>query len=112
MRNLILSLIEAMRNSSGGLPVKSQMQGGQLLFSVIDTGARLPTENVDQISSALFTTKAEGSVMGLAISRSIVESLAGSLRATANSGTRATFHFTMPIQVMLPIQVTESLLVV
>jgi signal transduction histidine kinase len=37
--------------------------------------------------------------MGLAISRSIVESLAGRLRATANSGTRATVDFTLPIQV-------------
>jgi hypothetical protein len=37
--------------------------------------------------------------MGLAISRSIVESLADRLRATANSGTRAAFHFTLQIQV-------------
>jgi hypothetical protein len=46
-RNLMLDAIEAMRNSSGDLTVRSQLQGGQLLFSVIDTGAGLPTENVD-----------------------------------------------------------------
>jgi signal transduction histidine kinase len=45
----MLNVIEAMRNSSGELTVKPQLQGGQLLFSVIDTGAGLPTENVDQI---------------------------------------------------------------
>jgi signal transduction histidine kinase len=45
----MLNVIEAMRNSSGELTVKPQLQGGQLLFSVIDTGAGLPTENVDHI---------------------------------------------------------------
>ena len=69
------------------------------MFSVIDTGAGLPIENVDQIVSAFYTTNADDCGMGLAISRSIVESLAGRLPATANSGTRATFQFTLPIQV-------------
>jgi phosphoglycerate-specific signal transduction histidine kinase len=81
----MLSLFEPMRNSSGELTVKPQLQGGQRLFSVIDTGAGLPTENVDQIVSAFYTANAEGSGMGLAISRSIVESLAGRLRAAAKA---------------------------
>jgi PAS domain S-box-containing protein len=97
--NLMLNAIEAMEDSGGELTVKSELQDGQLQFSVSDMGVGLPTEGVDQMFSAFFTTKPQGSGMGLAISRSIVESLGGRLWATANDGPGATFHFTLPIQV-------------
>jgi PAS domain S-box-containing protein len=97
--NLILNAIEAMRNEGGELTVKSQRQDGQLLFSVSDSGPGLPVENVDRIFSAFFTTKPQGSGMGLAISRTIVESHGGRLWATANNGRGATFHFTLPTEV-------------
>jgi PAS domain S-box-containing protein len=98
--NLMLNAIEAMKNSGGELIVRSQREDSQLLFSVSDTGVGLPAEKVDQIFSAFFTTKPQGSGMGLAISRSIVESHGGRLWAAANGGKGATFHFTLPIHVM------------
>jgi PAS domain S-box-containing protein len=96
--NLMLNGIEAMEGSGGELTVKSQLQDGQFQFSVSDTGVGLPTEKMDQIFSAFFTTKPQGSGMGLAISRSIVESHGGRLWAAANDGRGATFHFTLPTQ--------------
>jgi PAS domain S-box-containing protein len=104
--NLMLNAIEAMEDSGGELTVKSELQDGQLQFSVSDTGVGLPMEKMDQIFSAFFTTKPQGSGMGLAISRSIVESHGGQLWASANGGRGATFHFT------LSTHVTESALVV
>jgi PAS domain S-box-containing protein len=100
--NLVLNAIEAMQDEGGELTVKSQGQDGQLLFSVSDTGPGLPVGNVDQIFSAFFTTKPQGSGMGLAISRTIVESHGGRLWATANDGRGATFHFTLPTEVTEP----------
>jgi len=88
-----------MKDSGGELIVRSLCQDSQLLFSISDTGVGLPTEKMDQIFSAFFTTKPQGSSMGLAISRSIVESHGGRLWATANDRRGATFHFTLPIQV-------------
>jgi PAS domain S-box-containing protein len=97
--NLMLNAIEAMKDSGGELTVKSELQDGQLQFSVSDRGVGLPMEKMDQIFSAFFTTKPQGSGMGLAISRSIVESHGGQLWACANSGGGASFHFTLPLQV-------------
>ena len=96
--NLVLNAIEAMQDSGGELTVNSKLgNDGRVLISVSDTGVGLPAGKVDEIFSAFFTTKAQGSGMGLAISRSIVESHGGRLWATANNGRGATFHVTLPM---------------
>jgi len=95
--NLILNAIEAMNETGGVLTVKTQLgEDGQLLISVSDTGVGLPKEKTEQIFDAFFTTKPQGSGMGLSITRSIVESHGGRLWATANNGRGATFHFILP----------------
>jgi PAS domain S-box-containing protein len=99
LMNLILNGIEAMKDVDGDreLTIKSQRaEGDQLLISISDTGVGLPTGDTDQIFAAFFTTKPEGTGMGLAIARSIVESHSGRLWATANCGSGATFHLTLP----------------
>jgi signal transduction histidine kinase len=99
LMNLMLNGIEAMKHTGGVLTVKTgRGEGGQVLISVSDTGVGLPTDKGDQIFSAFFTTKTQGSGMGLAISRSILESHGGRLWATANVGRGAIFHFTLPTQ--------------
>ena len=99
LMNLMLNGIEAMRDTTGELSIKSQLgEDGQVLISVSDTGVGLPTENADQIFNAFFTTKSQGTGLGLAITRSIVESHGGRIWATANSGPGATFQFTLPIR--------------
>ena len=95
--NLMLNGIEAMRDSGGELSVRAQLgSDGQLMISVSDTGVGLPAENPEQIFTAFFSTKPQGSGMGLTISRSIVEAHGGRLWATANPVQGATFHFTLP----------------
>ena len=96
--NLMLNALEAMREASGELRITSQAGEGQVLISVSDTGMGFPPDKVDRIFDAFFTTKPQGTGMGLAISRSIVESHGGRLWAEVNSGRGATFRFTLPHQ--------------
>jgi PAS domain S-box-containing protein len=98
--NLMLNGLEAMKGARGELIIRSQQgENGRPLISVSDAGIGLPVGEGDRIFDAFFTTKPQGTGMGLAISRSIVESHGGRLWATANSGQGATFYFTLPNEV-------------
>jgi signal transduction histidine kinase len=97
--NLMLNAIEAMKDTGGGLTITARPNSqGQIIVSISDTGVGLPQESTEQIFDAFHTTKPEGTGMGLAITRSIVESHGGRVWAAANQGAGATFHFTLPIE--------------
>ena len=100
--NLMLNGIEAMKDIATGseLTVSSQRgEAAQVLISVADAGVGLPPEIAANIFDAFYTTKPQGTGMGLPISRSIVESHGGRLWATPNSGLGAVFLFTLPSEV-------------
>jgi PAS domain S-box-containing protein len=100
--NLMLNGIDAMKDVEGTrkLTIKSQRaENEELLVSVSDTGVGLPQQQADQIFNAFFTTKLHGTGMGLSISRSIVESHGGRLRAADNPPLGASFYFTLPTKV-------------
>ncbi len=97
--NLMLNAIEAMKDSGGALTIMARPNSqGQIVVSISDAGVGLPQESTEQIFDAFHTTKPEGTGMGLAITRSIVEAHGGRVWATANQGPGATFHFTLPIE--------------
>src|SRR2546427_1174803 len=99
LMNLIVNGIDAMKQVDGArqLAVKSQRtEKEEVLVSVSDTGVGLPPQQADQLFNAFFTTKPNGTGMGLRISRSIVESHGGRLWAEDNSPRGASFHFALP----------------
>jgi signal transduction histidine kinase/CheY-like chemotaxis protein len=101
LMNLMLNGIEAMQDESGELSVTSKKtEDGQLLISVSDLGIGLPGEEPERIFEAFFTTKPQGTGMGLSISRRIIESHGGRLWVSPNTGRGATFQFTLPNEVM------------
>ena len=102
LMNLIMNSIDAMKDVDGTreLCIEShRTESGQLLISVTDTGVGLPPQHADQIFDAFFTTKRDGTGMGLRISRSVVESHGGRLWAADNPPRGASFCFTLPTEV-------------
>jgi signal transduction histidine kinase len=69
---------------------------GRIEISVHDTGPGLPLGKADRIFDAFFTEKPQGSGMGLAISRLIIESHGGRIWANGDGGRGAMFNFTLP----------------
>ncbi len=105
LMNLMLNGIEAMKDVEGPreLAIQSQpAENEQLQVSVSDTGVGLPPQQAEKIFDAFFTTKTQGSGMGLRISRSIVESHGGRLWATANLPRGAHFYFTLSVNAQVP----------
>jgi PAS domain S-box-containing protein len=109
--NLMLNGIDAMKGTTarGELTIKSEPGDGQLLISVSDIGVGLPPEQTEQIFQAFFTTKDNGTGMGLPISRSIIESHGGQLWAADHSARGATFQFTLPTTVAVHAQPSQLL---
>jgi signal transduction histidine kinase len=64
---------------------------------VTDSGAGLPSGDPERVFEAFFTTKPQGTGMGLTICRRIVEAHGGRLVAIPNRGRGATFQFTLPV---------------
>jgi len=100
--NLMVNSFDAMKDIEGTreLAIKSRGTANEhVLVSFSDSGVGLPAQQRDEIFNAFFTTKVDGTGMGLRISRSIVESHGGRLWAANNSPRGATFHLTLPTKV-------------
>lgn len=72
-----------------------------LVMSVRDSGLGIDPQNWQKLFDAFYTTEATGMGVGLAISRSIIESQGGKLWATANDGSGATFSLSLPYGVKI-----------
>ena len=64
---------------------------------VSDSGKGIPEDKLKDVFEAFFTTKADGTGLGLPISRTIIESYGGTLRAENRVGGGAVFSFALPL---------------
>ena len=100
--NLVVNAVEAMSGPFEGpreLTVVSGASGrGDVFVEVRDSGPGLDPAAHDRVFDPFYTTKSNGTGMGLAICRSIVEAHGGRLSAAANEPQGAIFRFTLPIE--------------
>jgi signal transduction histidine kinase len=88
--NLVRNAREAMPDG-GTLTVRGRRVDAHVEVSVADTGAGIQPEHLTRIMEPLYTTKARGLGLGLALARAILEKNRGSLRATSVPGKGTTF---------------------
>ncbi len=100
--NLVLNGLDAMREPGtheGSLVIRTLSDGAGLVgVAVQDTGPGIAAKDADHIFTVLYTTKAEGIGMGLAIARTIVDAHGGRLTTANNPQGGATFQFTLPVE--------------
>ena len=100
--NLTVNALEAMGGMAEAprmLTVQSEKDGARgVLVSVSDTGVGLDPVGTKRLFDPFYTTKVGGMGMGLAISRSIIESHGGRIWAGPNSPRGAVFRFALPAE--------------
>jgi C4-dicarboxylate-specific signal transduction histidine kinase len=98
--NLVINSIEAMRavtERPRWLAITSDVLApANIEVTVADSGNGVFAAHLPRIFEALFTTKLQGMGLGLAISRRIIESHGGILRARQQTGCGLTITFTLP----------------
>ena len=104
--HVLLNLVTNAMDAVQGIPEERRnvviearaAAGGGLETVVTDSGAGIPDDKLEAIFAPLFTTKPDGLGMGLALSRVIINAHGGRLWAkNGDSGTGATFCFTLPL---------------
>jgi signal transduction histidine kinase len=98
--NLTGNAVEALQAVGEGprdLQISTRPAGPEVMLVIRDNGIGFEPARSDEMFNAFYTTKSEGMGMGLAISRSIIESHGGRLWAEANRPRGAAFHVTVPI---------------
>jgi two-component system, LuxR family, sensor kinase FixL len=99
--NLVLNGLEAMREPHAGertLVIRTSRDGAAAVrVEIQDAGPGIDEKDLDRMFEPLYTTKAEGLGMGLAIVRTIVDAHGGGLGAVNNPQGGATVHFTLPV---------------
>jgi signal transduction histidine kinase len=93
--NLLTNASQAM-DRAGTLTVEGRRTNGVVELHVRDTGPGIPPELHAKIFEALFTTRARGIGLGLAVSRTLAEANDGRLVVASVPGRGATFTLTMP----------------
>jgi signal transduction histidine kinase len=99
--NLIVNAFEAMRDAKGGegrLRIEAKLEAGELQLSVADSGPGIPPENRERIFYPFFTTREQGTGVGLAEVHKMVVSHGGSVEVRERPGGGALFVIHLPLE--------------
>ena len=93
--NLVTNAYQAMPEG-GKLPIKAKAEEDKVLVSFMDTGCGISQENMKKLFEPLFTTKARGMGLGLAVCKNLVEASGGSIEVESEEGKGSTFTVILP----------------
>jgi signal transduction histidine kinase len=95
-RNIIRNAIQAMPDG-GCLTIRTATKNNGFVHVVIgDTGIGIPDKDIDKIFEPLYTTKARGVGLGLALTRMFVEAHGGTIEVKSRVGKGSSFTVRLP----------------
>jgi len=97
MLNLLLNALQAIEKN-GKVTVTLMSRNGNAIVEVADNGRGIEPVDLPNIFRPFFTTKGEGTGLGLSLARRIVEDHQGRIDVTSTVGKGSTFAVILPIQ--------------
>lgn len=94
--NLIKNAIEAI-NKNGKVNVQSRVLANYVLIDVSDDGPGIPEELIDRLDEPFFTTKENGTGLGLMVTKKLLDKHDARLKVVSKEGEGTTFHITIPL---------------
>jgi signal transduction histidine kinase len=101
LTNLVVNGYQAMPEG-GELTISVQVRGDEVALSITDTGHGISEENLHKLFEPLFTTKAKGIGLGLAVSKNLLESNGGNIEVESIEGIGTTFTVLLPAMTTSP----------
>lgn len=95
--NLLLNSIEATQHN-GTIKVKTSMHDSTVEIGIVDNGIGIDEKYLNKIFDPYFTTKKEGSGIGLALSRRVIEQQGGSINVESRSGKGTAVTILLPVK--------------
>jgi signal transduction histidine kinase len=99
--NLLLNAVQAMEDT-GTVHVEIGARDGYASVVVNDSGKGIPAQNLSNIFRPFFTTKGNGTGLGLSLARRIVEEHHGHIEVSSVVGKGSKFTVLLPFQMPLP----------
>jgi len=93
--NLFTNAADAIPDK-GKIEVETALQGNHVVITVADTGTGIPSDLLDKIFDPLFTTKGNGTGLGLTVSLSIVQEHGGTIDVESENNKGTKFIITLP----------------
>jgi signal transduction histidine kinase len=95
--NLITNALQAMNGDGANITFRGRPAGaGFVRLDVIDTGSGITPDQMRKLFEPLFTTKARGIGLGLAVSRGLVQANGGAISADSSPGAGTTISVSLP----------------
>jgi signal transduction histidine kinase len=95
--NLLLNALQAI-DQQGRITVTLERKGDSAVVKVADNGRGISPHHLPNIFRPFFTTKGEGTGLGLSLARRIVEDHQGHIDVTSTVGKGTTFTVILPLQ--------------
>ena len=100
MKQALLNLIKNAKyamNDGGKLVISTEWRGAEVRITICDTGIGIPEENLAKIFEPYFTTRDNGTGLGLTLVYKIVKEHQGDIAVESREGEGSNFEISLPI---------------